>query len=79
MAGPFRGLTSQNKNVHALNSDSLLLADSSPALFDIDKEVFLAILLQNAASKRFRFDASATKTPSESFRSVKPQRESPRA
>ncbi|MBV9085749.1 MAG: hypothetical protein JOZ62_24000 [Acidobacteriaceae bacterium] len=32
IAGPFRGLSSQNNNVHALNSDSLLLADSSRVL-----------------------------------------------
>jgi hypothetical protein len=37
--------------VHVLNSDSLLLADSSPILFGIDKEVYLAILLQNTPSK----------------------------
>jgi hypothetical protein len=65
LAGPFRGLTSQNNNVHALNSDSLLLADSSPTLFGMDKEVFLAIVLQNAANKRYRFRAADRKKPSE--------------
>jgi hypothetical protein len=77
MAGPFRGLTSQNNNVHALNSDSLLLADSSPTLFAIDKEVFLAILLQNAADKRYRFEGSGSRKPSEFLKSVKPSAESP--
>ncbi len=65
MAGPFRGLSSQNNNVHALNSDSLLLADSSPTLFDMDKEVYLAILLQNAANARYRFEPSRPQRPSE--------------
>ena len=77
MAGPFRGLTSQNNNVHALNSDSLLLADSSSGLLDIDKEVYLAILLENAAYKRYRFEPSDTRKPSEFLASVKPDRESP--
>jgi hypothetical protein len=64
MAGPFHGLTSQNNNVHALNSGSLLLADSSPVLFGIDKEVYLAILLQNAAAERFRLPANGNQKPS---------------
>lgn len=70
MAGPFHGLTSQNNNVHALNSDSFLLADASPALFDIDKEVYLAILLQHSATKKYRFDTSSGLTPSQFFASV---------
>ena len=70
MAGPFRGLSSQNNNVHALNSDSLLLADSSQALFDMDKETFLAVLLQNAPSKQYRYDPSSDRSPSEFFASL---------
>ena len=65
MAGPFRGLSSQNNNVHALNSDSLLLAESSQTLFDMDKEMYLGILLQNAASRRYRFPPSRPQRPSE--------------
>lgn len=72
MAGPFHGLTSQNNNVHALNSDSFLLADASPTLFDIDKETFLAILLQNTAYKRYRYDPSSGKKPSECWAAIKP-------
>jgi hypothetical protein len=70
MAGPFRGLSSQNNNVHALNSDSLLLADSSQTLFDMDRETFLAVLLQNAPSRQYRYDPSSDKNPSEFFVSV---------
>ena len=65
MAGPFRGLSAQNNNVHALNSDSLLLADSSRTLFDLDKEVYLAILLRNAPARRYRFDPARPQRPSE--------------
>lgn len=70
MAGPFRGLSSQNNNVHALNSDALLLADDSQILFNMDKEMFLAVLLQNAADKKYRYSPSSGKKPSEFLASV---------
>jgi hypothetical protein len=56
MAGPFRGLSVQNNNVHGLNSDPTTEADGAPARFGIDSELFLAIVLQNAADRWFRFD-----------------------
>lgn len=65
VAGPFRGLSAQNNNVHALNSDSLLLAGSSRALFDIDRQVFLGILLQNAANPKYRYDLQSGQWPSD--------------
>lgn len=77
MAGPFRGLSSQNNNVHALNSDSLLLADSSPTLFDMDKEVYLAILLQNASSSRYRFQPARPQRPSEFLSAMNGQKSGP--
>ena len=77
MAGPFRGLSAQNNNVHALNSDALLLADSSPTLLDMDKQIFLAVMLQNAASGRFRYDPRTHRKPSEFFSAVDPTRGSP--
>lgn len=77
MAGPFHGLTSQNDNVHALNSDSFLLADASPALFGIDKETYLAILLQNSADKKYRYKPSANEKPSAFLSRVKPYPQSP--
>ncbi len=77
IAGPFHGLTAQNNNVHALNSDALLLADSSPTLFGIDKETFLAIELQNAAVKKFRYNPRTRRKPSEFFASVDPTPGSP--
>ncbi len=77
MAGPFRGLSSQNNNVHALNSDSLLLADSSRTLFDMDKETYLAILLQNAANSRYRFQPSNPQRPSEFLAALNGQKGGP--
>src|SRR3954462_8043149 len=77
MAGPFRGGSSQNNNVHALNSDSLLRADGSAKLLDMDKEVFMAVLLQNAATQRYRFRTSSHQKPSTFFASVSPTPGSP--
>jgi hypothetical protein len=60
MAGPFRGLSSQNNNVHALNADATTEADAMPARFGIDRAYFLAVLLQNAPDKQLRFDPART-------------------
>lgn len=70
--GPFRGLSAQTNNVHALNSDALAHVGSSRALFDMDPEVYLAILLRNAASSRYRFDPASGRRPSEFFAEVDP-------
>ena len=70
--GPFHGLATLCNNVHAQNSDSLAQADLAPQLFGIDREVYLATILQNAASRRLRFDPASGQKPSEFFASVDP-------
>ncbi len=65
MAGPFRGLSAQTNNVHALNADTTTQADQSKALYGIDPEVFLAAILQNAPSRRFRWRPESSRRPSE--------------
>lgn len=70
--GPFRGLSAQTNNVHALNSDTLAHADASPVLFGMDTEVYLATLLRRAADPRFRFDPATGRKPSAFFASVDP-------
>jgi hypothetical protein len=72
MAGPFRGLSSQNNNIHGLNSDPFTQANQSLPLFKIDTELYYAILLQNAADKKFRFDPASGLRPSEFFKSIDP-------
>jgi len=72
MAGPFKGQSVLNNNVNAVGSDLTTLADSSQALFGIDKEVFLGAILQNAADPKFRFDPKTRRKPSEFFASVDP-------
>jgi len=72
MAGPFHGLSVQSNNVHALNADSFTHADASEALFGVDKEVYLATLLQQAAATHFRFDPKTQRKPSDFFSLVDP-------
>ncbi|PLR78727.1 electron transport protein [Bacillus sp. V3-13] len=72
MAGPFKGLSSFSNNVHAQNSDSLAQTPSSQALFDMDPEVYLGTILQNAAAEKFRFDPKKGEKPSSFFGKVDP-------
>ena len=65
MAGPFKGLSVQNNNVHGLNSDATSEADAAPLRFAIDKELFLAILLQRSSNAKYRWDPKSGKKPSE--------------
>jgi hypothetical protein len=71
-AGPFNGLSAFSNNVHAQNSDSLAQSEISSALFDIDKEVYLGTILQNAANPKFKYDPKNGQKPSDFFASVDP-------
>jgi hypothetical protein len=72
MAGPFRGLSTFNNNVHAQNSDSLSQSEVSRELFGIDKEVYIGTILQNAANPKFRYMQAQGKKPSEFFAKIDP-------
>ena len=72
LAGPFRGLSVLNNNVHGLNSDPFTAVDHTGELFKMDKEVYIAIVLQNAASPAFRFDPAKGDPPSEFLQSIDP-------
>ncbi|GAE24709.1 hypothetical protein JCM9140_657 [Halalkalibacter wakoensis JCM 9140] len=63
--GPFKGLTALNNNVHAQNSDLLAQADQSDELFEIDKERYIGILLQNAPNENYRYHQEREEKPSE--------------
>ncbi len=71
-AGPFGGLSSLNNNVHALNSDSLTDAYLAQSMFGLDPELYIALVLQNAPRKKFRFDPKSGRKPSEFLRAVDP-------
>ncbi|RBW67917.1 electron transport protein [Bacillus taeanensis] len=77
MAGPFKGLSTFNNNVHAQNSDPLTQSEISEDLFGIDKEVYLGTLLQNAANPKFRYTPDKKEKPSEFFHTVDPNPEAP--
>jgi hypothetical protein len=71
-AGPFHGLTTFSNNVHAQNADALSQSEISKPLFGIDKEVYLGVILQNAANPKFRYKPNLDVKPSEFFNSVDP-------
>jgi hypothetical protein len=71
-AGSFRGLSAFSNNVHAQNADSLSQSEISKSLFDIDKEVYLGTILQNAPNPDFRYNPESGVKPSEFFESVDP-------
>jgi hypothetical protein len=77
MAGPFRGLSVLNNNVHALNADASMHADIVPGMFGMDKELYIATILQNAPNERFRYDPASGRLPSEHFREVDPTPDNP--
>lgn len=72
VAGPFKGLSSLNNNVHAQNSDLLSQSEQSNELFNIDKEVYIGTILQNAANSKYRFDHEKGESPSKFFSSIRP-------
>jgi len=71
-AGPFKGLTAFSHNVHSQNSDSLSQSEISKALFEIDKEVYLGMVLQNSANPDFRYQPNEKEKPSEFFKGIDP-------
>ncbi|CRK81804.1 electron transport protein [Neobacillus massiliamazoniensis] len=77
MAGPFKGLSVINNGVNILGSDLTTLADASPALLGIDKEVYIGTILQNAANPKYRFDPNSGKKPSQFFAEIDPTPEAP--
>jgi hypothetical protein len=68
--GWFHGLTTLNSNVHAVNSDLTPGANASPILLGIDKEVYLANILRNAANPSDRLPDGAT--PSQFLEQIDP-------
>ncbi|TMW71414.1 electron transport protein [Alteribacter natronophilus] len=65
--GPFNGLSVLNNNVHAQNSDLLAQFEQSSELFDMDKEQYIGMILQNAANPNYRYDPDSGEKPSEFF------------
>ncbi|MEX2404122.1 MAG: hypothetical protein WD625_08310 [Balneolales bacterium] len=77
MAGPFRGLSVLNNNVHALNSDKFADVEAFHRLHNIDREVYVGSLLQNTANENYRYSLNNEETPTEFFARINPTEESP--
>ncbi|MBM7602212.1 cytochrome c551/c552 [Metabacillus crassostreae] len=70
--GPFKGLSAAINNAHSQNMDSVSQTAISNEVLNIDKELYLAILLQNAANEKYRYDPKTGVKPSEFFSKVDP-------
>ncbi len=70
--GPFRGLNTLTNNVHGLNADMTTIAEAADALLGMDPELYLGILLQNAANPDLRFDPDGGRRPSEVLKAATP-------
>ncbi|AGA56771.1 hypothetical protein Theco_0561 [Thermobacillus composti KWC4] len=76
-AGPFKGLMTFSGVPNAQNMDALAQAGLSKPIFGLDKEVYMGILLQRAASSKYRYDPAKGTKPSEQFAAVDPTPDSP--
>ncbi|MFD2214460.1 electron transport protein [Metabacillus endolithicus] len=70
--GPFKGLSAAINNAHAQNMDTLSQTTISNEILNIDKELYLGTILQNAARKKYRYDPESGEKPSEFFAKVDP-------
>jgi hypothetical protein len=69
VVGPFRGLSTLNNNVFTVGADTLSDADKMGVLYDLDPEVYRAIVLRNAAYDSIQYDPTTeTRLPSEVIR-----------
>ncbi|MGJ7919487.1 electron transport protein [Neobacillus sp. LXY-4] len=70
--GPFTGLSAAINNAHGQNMDTLSQTEISEPVLNIDKELYIGTILQNAANKKFRYDPNSNQKPSKFFESVDP-------
>ena len=70
--GPFKGLSAFCNNVHAQNSDSLSQVTLSKPFYGLNRDLYLGIVLQNAANPKYRFQSNRGQTASQFFSKVDP-------
>ncbi|WP_318503375.1 electron transport protein [Bacillus sp. T3] len=70
--GPFKGISAAINNAHSQNMDAVSQTNISKPVLNIDKEVYLGTLLQNAANKKFRYDPKSGEKPTDFFAKVDP-------
>lgn len=72
LIGPFKGISAAINNAHSQNMDALSQTTISKQILNIDKEVYLGTLLQNAANEKYRFNPKSKEKPSDFFAKVDP-------
>lgn len=72
LIGPFNGISAAINNAHSQNMDATSQTTISKPVMNIDKEVYLGTLLQNAANKKYRYDPKSGEKPTEFFAKVDP-------
>lgn len=75
--GPFRGLNTLANNVHAFNTDPLIEPHMAPVALDLEPELYLGVLLQNASRERYRYRAGSGESVTAFYRSVDPRPKTP--
>lgn len=75
--GPFRGLNTLANNVHAFNTDPLIEAHFAPVAYDLDPDVYLATVLQNAPRGHYRYDPRSGESARAFFKRVDPRPDTP--
>lgn len=70
--GPFKGLSAFCNNVHAQNSDSLSQVTLSKPFYGLSRDLYLGIILQNAANPKYRYQPRRGETASQFFAKVDP-------
>jgi hypothetical protein len=71
--GPFGGLSAINNAVHSSEVNLLAAAQFSAETLGLDPEVFLGVLLQNAADRSLRLPSGDPVKPSQWLRQVAPE------
>ncbi|MFC4321154.1 hypothetical protein [Litchfieldia salsa] len=75
--GPFKGLSAAINNAHSQNMDAVSQSHISKIVFDIEEDVYLGTLLQNAANPKYRYNLKSGASPTDFFKEVDPTPEVP--
>jgi hypothetical protein len=70
--GPFKGISAAINNAHSQNMDAVSASEISEPTMNIDKEVYLGTVLQNASNPKYRYEEKSKQKPSEFFAKVDP-------
>lgn len=72
LIGPNHGLTAAINNAHVQNTDATSQTEVAKPMLGVDKEVYLGTLLQNAATRKYRYKPDTKEKPTKFFAKVDP-------